>query len=151
MIICEYEFAIPDGDNPKYAMSEVDFYGHLPYNIKFPQHRLSLRRNLESGLYEIYRAFTQRRLVSRKGLVVLQDTEIKNAMQEVSEEVIFSGTLEEAVKNARRETVKFWGIDHDTKDEICRHTESPKKWNCERMKRMVDEYEEKKRNKALGV
>jgi len=118
MIICEHEFDLPDGDNPNYSMGEVDYYSHLPYGSDFPQHRLSLRKNLKTGQFEVYRRFSQTRLVSRKSLTMITQDD------KGTEEVAFSGSLQEAIDFATAETNKFWakvfGKEREI-DQICQH------------------------------
>lgn len=89
MIICEYGFEEPDSSRPMYSHHEVDFYGHIPYpkTNEIRQHRLSLRKNLMTGKFEVYRFYHH------------------NCV----EEVIFSGSLEEALKVAYLEVKKYWG------------------------------------------
>lgn len=55
--LSEKEFDTPDSDNPRYSLPEYDFYGHLPARcLKEGEqnHRLSLRKDLKTGLYQIY-------------------------------------------------------------------------------------------------
>ena len=102
MIICEYSFNDPDAENPMYSFHEVDFYGHIPYpHAKhFPQHRLSLRKNLRTGNFEVYRYYHA------------NDTT----------EVAFKGKLEEALKFAFKETRRFWGsLGRIEPDVVCQH------------------------------
>lgn len=127
MIICESEFRQPDPKNPKYAMREIDYYSHLPYDADFPQHRLSLRKNLETGEYEIYRRYSKTRLVSRKALTMITQDDMG------TEEVAFSGTLQEAIDFATKETDKFWVKvfgEERQKDRVCQHTPPVKATFC---------------------
>ena len=106
MIICELAFSDPDPKNPKYSMREVDFYGYVPLDsqLKFSveSHRLSLRKNLETGKFEIYRFFHGRE----------------------DEEVAFSGSFQEALDFAHTEWMKYWGfLGEREKDMACRHKE----------------------------
>jgi len=73
MIICEAEFETPDPKNPDFSMTEVDYYAWIPYDMATPEtpnHRLSLRKNLKTGEYELYRRLFQRRIISRKQITV---------------------------------------------------------------------------------
>jgi hypothetical protein len=56
MIICEWDFNDPDPQNPNYSAYEVDYYMWIP-GRGINDHRLSLRKNLKSGKYEVYRHF----------------------------------------------------------------------------------------------
>jgi hypothetical protein len=63
-------------------------------------HRLSLRRNLETGRFEVYRYYY---------------------IQE-NEEVAFSGSFEEALEFANREANKYWGhLGRRETDKPCKH------------------------------
>jgi hypothetical protein len=123
MIICELEFNTPDPENPKYSLAEVDYYAWIPAGSGFPNHRLSLRKNLETGEFEVYRAWEEKRLVSRGTLTMIQNVETG------SEEVAFSSkSLEEAIKFADNEYHKFHG--EKMKDEMCQHKYPVKAIGC---------------------
>lgn len=135
VIICEYEFRRPDRDNPKYSQAEVDYYSHIPYDPerKFRQHRLSLRKNLEDGKFEVYRRFSQTIVVSRGPVTAVTQKD------ENLEEIVFSGTLQEAINIATRETNKFWEKLHGTEkviDQVCLHDKQPKHYLCDKLKQM---------------
>jgi hypothetical protein len=102
MIICELGFDIPD-KNPNYSLREVDFYAFVPYPIQkekgIENHRLSLRKNLKTGKFEVYRYYHY----------------------EEKEEVVFSGNFKEALKIANREREKVWG--NRLNDIPCEHKE----------------------------
>jgi hypothetical protein len=91
LIICEFGFNEPD-KNPKYSMREVDFYAFIPHSsqreFNVRSHRLSLRKNLETGKFEVYRYYYE------------DDTE----------EVAFEGRFEDALEFANREVNKYWGF-----------------------------------------
>lgn len=57
--ICEHNFEREDEDNPGYSHHEVDYYAWIPQNRGHvvPNHRLSLRRNLVTKEWELYRAY----------------------------------------------------------------------------------------------
>jgi hypothetical protein len=104
MIICELGFNDPDPKKPKYSMREIDFYAFIPYDVQqklhVKSHRLSLRRNLETGRFEVYRYYY---------------------IQE-NEEVAFSGSFEEALEFANREANKYWGhLGRRETDKPCKH------------------------------
>lgn len=138
MIICEAEFNQPDPKTPKYSMTEVDFYSHIPptaplgtpFNMR--NHRLSLRKNLETGQFEVYRCFMQRSLTSQK--VQMEDeagrpilarlTLITNrpVQQKVMVVAFDSKDLREAVRFASGEARRFWsGLHKEEDDKVCEH------------------------------
>jgi hypothetical protein len=102
-LICEYEFSTPDPRNPKISLVEIDQYGHVPLGSAIhpvEQHRLTLRKNLETGEYEAYRHYHQTK----------------------RDEVIFSSKdLGKIVSLIDREVRRVWGDDFAKKDEVCRH------------------------------
>ena len=87
MIVCEYEFERPDPRNPSYSLVEVDIYGWIPREFwsEVRDHRLSLRKNLKAGKFELYRYY----------------------YTTGSEEVIFAGSLEECLRKAEEEWKRF--------------------------------------------
>jgi len=98
--VCEYEFSRPDLRNPKYACTEIDLYAHILEDWKQPDfnHRLSIRKNLETQEFEVYRFF----LRSRK------------------EEVVFSSkSLEEVVDFGNNEIRKY--REHEGWLKVCKH------------------------------
>jgi len=103
MIVCEYEFERPDPRNPSYSLVEVDFYSWIPreYWSETRNHRLSLRKNLKTGRFELYRHY----------------------YVDGSEQVIFTGSLEECLKKAEEEWKQYhygWaGVEPEFKP--CRH------------------------------
>ncbi len=116
--ICEYCFERPDPNNPKYSMLEVDIYAWIPYDKQVEygvqNHRLSLRKNLETGEFEVYRRYHRPLIINRKAVTIFthQDLGI--------EEVVFkSKSLEEAVEFANKECEKFHG--EIEPDKVCQH------------------------------
>ena len=104
IIICEYGFNKPDPKNPQYSLREVDFYNFIPYDSQkkygIESHRLSLRKNLATGKFEIYRFFYENE----------------------KEETIFTGNLEECLKFAHKEWMKYWGhLGKREPDKVCKH------------------------------
>jgi len=96
LIICEYGFEEPDPNRPEYSRREVDFYARA----KGRDHRLSLRKNLRTGKFELYRFYYDRN----------------------EEEVIFSGSLEDALKVGHEEWMKHWGcLGEREPDKPCLH------------------------------
>lgn len=114
MIVCESEFDEPDPRNPEYSLTEIDFYGWIPLDSGFPNHRLSLRKNLRTGEYEVYRAYSTPKLIARGGLLIFTDEPLER------EEVVFrSKSLREALEFARSEVIRFHGDEEEY--EVCTH------------------------------
>lgn len=104
LIICELSFNDPDKNNPDYSFHEVDYYAFIPYDIQrkynIENHRLSLRKNLKTGKFEVYRFY----YASKK------------------EEVIFAGDFEKALFVASYERQKYWGhLGSFEPDQPCKH------------------------------
>jgi hypothetical protein len=104
LIICELGFEDEDVNRAGYSMREVDFYALVPYdsqrryNIK--NHRLSLRKNLMTGEFEVYRFYPD----------------------EEREEVVFSGDFEDALEFANNECNRYWGhLGRREPDRPCQH------------------------------
>ncbi len=97
MKICEFDFSRQDPKKPDYADFEIDFYAWISSG-KGQNHRLSLRRNLKTDEYEVYRTYSF----------------------EESEQVIFRGTLEDAIHITNVEVGQF----HlgNSPDELCDHS-----------------------------
>ena len=57
MKICEYEFEREDPNNKGYSLTEVDTYAWIPERMGIQSHRLSLRKNLTTGRFEVYRHY----------------------------------------------------------------------------------------------
>jgi hypothetical protein len=114
IIICEKGFDDPDNKNPDYSMREVDFYAFVPfvkqreYGVK--SHRLSLRKNLKTKKFEVYRFYS--------------DTG--------EEEVVFSGDFNGALSFANKEREKYWGFIGKIEPDIACQHEYPiiDKWFC---------------------
>src|SRR5712664_2852499 len=70
MIVCEKEFDIPDPNDKNYSLPELDFYAHIPYDKAqlsgVQNHRLSLRKNLVTGDFEVYRVFNNPIIIAVK-------------------------------------------------------------------------------------
>lgn len=119
MIVCETDFERPDSKDPNYSQAEVDYYGHIPSDSGFSQHRLSLRKNLKTGNFEVYRAYAKSYLTSRKSLTIIGSKETGRT------EVVFSGSLQGAIDFATKESNRFWAELHDHEreiDTVCDHT-----------------------------
>jgi hypothetical protein len=61
LIACETEFNKEDPHNPLYSMTELDIYGGIPFkkqqDLGIDNHRLSIRKNMKTNKYEIYRHY----------------------------------------------------------------------------------------------
>jgi hypothetical protein len=121
MIICPYEFNNPDPDDPTYSMLEVDYYAWTPVrgHSPMPNHRLSLRKNLVTNTYEVYRQYVQAQaarlfLGGQSGVLI--------TMKEGKYEEIALSTkdIKEAVRFANSEYEKYHNDEHD--DEVCDET-----------------------------
>lgn len=123
MYICELSFDKPDPKNPYYSLDEVDYYAWVPALMGIDNHRLSLRKNLITGEFEVYRRFYQRRLVAPHPNiigVVSHDTGL--------EEIAFRGTFEEALRFADKEYYKYHG--EREPDKPCKHIYPEKSSLC---------------------
>jgi len=104
MIICPLGFDDPDPIKPEHSFREVDIYAWIPYHFtdEIPNHRLSLRKNLKTGLFELYRYY----------------------YHDETEEVIFKGEFEQALIKANDEWNRFhscWSGILREPDEPCQH------------------------------
>jgi len=123
MIICEYLFDYPDRDNPKYSQHEVDYYAWIvDPNGQMPSHRLSLRKNLENGNFEVYRRFNKR-VVGRipNGIFIThEDTGI--------DVVVFEGNFVDALTFADNEYERWHG--KKERDKPCQHEYPHRSFLC---------------------
>lgn len=108
-------------------MTENDYYAWIPATFKFPNHRLSLRKNLKTGEYEVFRHYFDRKLWSKKRLTAIygEDTD--------KEDVAFkSKDLEAAVKFANGEWNKYHGDEVEkSNDQVCQHKPPVVHRDCE--------------------
>lgn len=109
MYICENEFGRPDPKTPDYSLAEVDYYGWIPrqFQSEMPNHRLSLRKNLITGEYEVYRQY--------------KDSTIK--------QVAYTGDLKGAILFACAEWRRYHGEGKED-DKICEHQQPKKALFC---------------------
>lgn len=123
MIICEHQFTQPKKENSDYSQHEVDFYvGVLP-GEGLPFHRLSLRKNLGTGYFEVYRYYFHRQRVTLNG--ILDDTDPLL----FKEEVVYSNPeLRWALDFANGECNKLPG--YRRHDWVCRHVSPIKSFGC---------------------
>lgn len=97
MIICEESFKGVNPNNVKYANYEINFYAWIPVG-DVEDHRLSLRKNIDTREFEIYREFSA----------------------SSAEEVIFRGKLLEAIQYGDNEMSRFHGFNPENKE--CDHS-----------------------------
>jgi hypothetical protein len=118
MIICPAEFEQPDPKNPPYSMTEVDYYAWIPGYLatkEVPNHRLSLRKNLNTGEFELYRRFFNRFLISRKSLTM------ESGADTYKETVAFkSKDFQEIIRLGNKEYSKYHGA-KEKPDQVCQH------------------------------
>jgi hypothetical protein len=123
MLICELTFDQPDPKNPDYSLEEVDYYAWIPTNAQVPNHRLSLRKNLKTGFFEVYRHYAQRRvLIAPEVLVVTHEGTGQ-------EETAFEGAFADALEFANSEYEKWHHADQH-KDNPCQHQYPNRAWRC---------------------
>jgi hypothetical protein len=114
MIICEKEFDRPDPKRPEVSAHEVDYYAWVPAGCKINNHRLSLRKNMETGQFEVYRHFylpteQLRPVVGREAVITASATQ-----------VIFSGSFTGALAFANAELKRVHGVERED-DIACPH------------------------------
>jgi len=135
MIICEYGFEAEDSNNPGYSILEVDYYAWIPSAMRktMPNHRLSLRKNLKTNEYEVYRHFVR----AIQGMLILGGKFTPKVRTHISartqDEIAFkSKSLQDAVSFANSK----WNKYHATKDykrmddEVCIHKPPVLHWMC---------------------
>jgi len=130
LIICSSQFDHPDPENPNYSMDEVDYYSWIPSDkqtVRIPNHRLSLRKNLVSSQYEVYRKYyeTPQSLVFRGK----DFTMVTTGKESIDEEVVFKGSLEEAIRFADNEWHRYHGEGKE-RDEVCQHKYPKRSLGC---------------------
>ena len=110
MNICPKQFDQPDPEDPTYSMDEIDWYASTPliHHGAMPNHRLSLRKNLVTGKYEVYRQFVNT-IIARGALAGQPYTLITNRDGELEEIALETVSLEEAIKFAGDEAHRYYG------------------------------------------
>jgi len=128
LLICEYEFNNSDPRNPSYSLCEVDYYAGIcqdKQTVRTPNHRLSMRKNLKMGRFEVYRKYIEPIAVIGKDFI------IQTSQETIDEEVVFSGTsLEDAIRFADGEYNRYNGDAQKEPDELCQHKHPKKATNC---------------------
>jgi len=120
LIICETEFRTPDPDDPTIAMTEVDYFAWVPPTPGIPNHRLSLRKRLTNGNYEVYRKYVNTTITSGDiaGMPVTHIQHKRGA--DDSEKVLISTPdLQAAIDCAKAEVKRFHG--YESQDKVCQH------------------------------
>jgi hypothetical protein len=105
VIICEKEIGWNsiDPQDPRIAAREVDIYGHTP-RAGMGDHRLSVRRVLATGQFELYRHF------------------LRPGPKGPAEQVVLTGTLAEVLARANSEWREEWrGAGVGPLDTVCDH------------------------------
>ena len=114
MFVCESEFTQPDRENVNFSFGELDFYSWIPQSRGESNHRLSLRKNLVTDKYEVYRAFAV--TVTRNSSTVLMLSTQEYGKVAV---VFVSDSLQEALDFGDGEVQRFH--DHNPHDKVCTH------------------------------
>lgn len=119
--VCELNFEKPDPRRPTISMHELDFYAYVPavaiQKYSMHTHRLSIRKSMKTGQFEVYRFYPDNKTVftvkdSARGMPfhMLGRKDIASVRQEGSaEEIVFSGTFDQALSVADNEDEKVWG------------------------------------------
>lgn len=135
--VCELAFTHPDPRRPSISAHEMDFYAYIPASAikKYAMHthRLSLRKNMQTGQFEVYRFYPNNRTIitvrdtaKDKPIYDVTNDDITSVRQEGSaEEIVFSGSFEEALKAGDNEDAKIWAGVFSTQERTehvpCRH------------------------------
>ena len=120
MKICEYEFEKEDPNHKGYSLIEVDTYAWIPERMGIQSHRLSLRKNLETGMFEVYRHYNIITILTQPDIMLQTLVDMKQ------EEVIYTGDLKGALEVTNGENKKYW--DAQDIDVVCDHST----WSCVR-------------------
>lgn len=120
MIICEYEFEREAPNRKGYSFVEVDVYTWIPEGMGVQSHRLSLRKNLKTGMFEVYRHYNIITLLTQSEVM------IQTLVDMNQEEIIYTGDLKGALEVTNKEDKKYW--DAQGVDMVCDHTT----WLCAR-------------------
>lgn len=107
MIICETEFEAEDPKKKGYSANEIDFYVTIPPRLRkrVKDHRLSLRKNLTTDQYELYRCYHP----------------LRQGDQPRTEVTFSTSSLEEVLRKANDEVNRIWIGSHREPDQVCDH------------------------------
>jgi hypothetical protein len=118
MIVCERGFVTEDPDRLGYSLREIDYYAYIPTgrpeNAGVQTHRLSLRKNLKTGNFELYRHYAD--------------------YMNIDDRVIFATeNLQDALDFGCAEWNKYWGDkDYQKEPDIaCKHEYPVKEDMCD--------------------
>jgi len=77
-IYCDTGFDIEDSNNKGYSLRELDFYQWIPAEMRKIEknHSFSLRKNLNTGLFELYRNYFD----TKEILVVFSTKDLQEAL-----------------------------------------------------------------------
>lgn len=82
--ICESEFDCPDPDDPSIYLTEIDIYAWISIvkqqQFKIESHRLSMRKRIATGEYEIYRQFRDHQEV------IFKSKDLKDTCDQINEQ-----------------------------------------------------------------
>ena len=121
MIVCESEFLVADPENPGYSLMEVDFYAWIPIKARVdePNHRLSLRKNLRTGRYELYKFYYEGGLLGRIRVPV--DGQVRYLENGVEVVVFKSKCLQEVLDKALEYKRRYHSDVDWERDLECKH------------------------------
>ena len=131
MYICEYLFDRPDSDNPKYSQHEVDYYAWaVDPTGKMPSHRLSLRKNLETAKFEVYRRFNKRQVMRIPDGIFITHEDTTGI-----DSVALEGNFADALEFADNEWECWHGNGDHERDKPCQHEYSKQDSLCPKRRR----------------
>jgi hypothetical protein len=131
MWVCEFRFNQPDPRNPKSSGRERNFYVWVPLKteLRIRNHRLTLRKNLVTGEFEVYRAF------GKPFYTITPQGNLRN--QNVgSDEIIYKGDFAGALEAGNHEYYKAHGRKLDQKP--CIHRRPYADLYCPRVRGVND-------------
>lgn len=141
---------------PGYSLSEVDYYAWIPASKRhdIPNHRLSLRKNLVTEDFEVYRAYT-----SQANAQILQNRKVVGHMvtfkESGVEEVAFKDKeLQKALDFGNQEWDRMHGTDDYNRepDRLCTHGDSGTTATfCPVVRGLVDPEDPKPWGQGLGA
>ena len=116
MYVCESQFNVPDKNILDIYLHEVDWYAWIPKQPLMPNHRLSLRKRISTGNFEVYRAFMDTSIIRMPGVVGVSLTPNGRV-----EQIVHAGpSLADALEAGNREAKKYHG-DECGNDQVCEH------------------------------